>query len=110
MYPDMKIPKVLHHPPQKWILAQKRPNLAQKRHFWPNIRISIVSGPIDLLPEQKTMRTSYLGGLSIMWVPKLLLTPVKIRNFGPKTAKFGQNMHFGPNIGIFCPFGPMPDG
>ena len=41
------------------------------------------------MPDQKTMQTSCLGGFSIMWVPKLLLTPVKIRIFGPSTAKFG---------------------
>ena len=48
-----------------------------------------------------------------MLVPKLLLTPIKIRIFGPKTAKFGPKSaifgHFGPNIAIFCTFCPMPD-
>ena len=51
-------------------------------------------GPFDLMPDQKTMRTSCLGGFFIMWVPKLLLTPVKIRIFGPKTAKFGPKYAF----------------
>ena len=48
-----------------------------------------------------------------MLVPKLLLTPIKIRLFGPKTAKFGSKFaffgHFGPNIGIFGTFRPMSD-
>ena len=73
-------------------------------YFWTNIGIF---GPFDLLPEQKTMRTSYLGGLSIKWVPKLLLTPVKIRNFGSKTAKFGQNMHFGSFCAKYWHFLPI---
>ena len=41
-----------------------------------------------------------------MWVPKLLLSPVKIRNFGPKSAKFGPKIaflaHFVPGIGQIC--------
>ena len=52
--------------PQKiGFLAQKRPNLAQNWHFGPNIGIF---GPFDLMPDQKTMRTSCLGGFSVMWV------------------------------------------
>ena len=43
-----------------------------------------------------------------MFVPKLLLAPIKIRIFGPKTAKICIFGHFGPNIGIFCPFCPTP--
>ena len=51
-------------------------------------------GPFDLMPDQKTMRTSCPSGFSIMWVPKLLLTPLKIKIFGPKTAKFGPKYAF----------------
>ena len=40
-------------------------------------------------------KTEISGPKIHMWVPKLLLTPVKIRNFGTKTSKFCQNMHFG---------------
>ena len=36
------------------------------------------------------MRTSCLGGFPIIWVPELLLTPLKNRIFGPKMAKFGS--------------------
>ena len=46
-------------PQKNGFLAQKRPKLAQNWHFWPNISIF---GPFDLMPDQKTMRTSYLGG------------------------------------------------
>ena len=58
------------------------------------------------MPDQKTMQARCLGGLYIMWVPKLLLSPVKIRNFGQKSAKFGPKMaflaHFVPGIGQIC--------
>ena len=55
-------------------------------HFLPNIDIF---GPFDPMPDQNTMRTSHLGGFSIMWVSKLLFTPKDIKILGPKTAKFG---------------------
>ena len=59
------------------------------------------------------MRTKGLCGFSVMWVSKLLLPLVRIRIFGPKTAKFGSKFaffgHFGPNIGIFGTFRPMSD-
>ena len=87
--------------------AQKRPNLAQNWHFGPNIGIF---GPFDLMPDQKTMRTSCLGGFSIIWVPKLLLTPLKIRIFGLKTAKFGPKYAFldilGQILAFFAHFVP----
>ena len=44
--------------------------------------------------DQKTMRTRWLGGFSVMWVPKLLLSLVKIRIFCPKKAKFGPKYAF----------------
>ena len=59
--------------------------------------------------RSKTMRTSCLGGLSIMWVPKLLLTPVKLGFLAQKLQNFAQNCFFLPTIGIFGPFGPMAD-
>ena len=53
-----------------------------------------IRGPFDLMPDQKTMWTSCLGGFPIIWVPKLFLTPLKTRIFGPKTAKFGPKYAF----------------
>ena len=61
-------------PPKNGSLAPKPPNLAQNWHFWP---IMGLFGPFDLMPDQKTIETSCLGGFSVMWVTKLLLTPVK---------------------------------
>ena len=46
-------------PPKIGFWAQKRPNLAQNWHFGPNIGIF---GPFDLMPEEKNIRTSCLGG------------------------------------------------
>merc|ERR1712165_451231 len=39
-----------------------------------------------------------------MLVPKLLLNPIKIRLFGPKMAKFGQNLHFWSFWAKYCHF------
>ena len=50
------------------------------------------------------MRTSCLGGFPVMLVPKLLLTPIKIRIFGPKTAKFGPKSAFLVILGQILPF------
>ena len=53
-----------------------------------------------------------LGGFSIIWVPKLLLSPLKIRMFGPKTAKFGPKyaflVIFGQILPIFAHFVQCP--
>ena len=35
-----------------------------------------------------------------MWLPKLLLPPVRIRNFGPKWPNFAQNMLSWAHIGL----------
>ena len=78
-------------PPKNWIFGQKTAKFGPKRafsvkywHFW----------PICSHTDQKTMRTNCPGGFSVMLVPKLLLTPIKIRIFGPKTAKYGPKYAF----------------
>ena len=40
-----------------------------------------------------------------MWVPKLLLPPVKIRIFGQKRLNFAQNMLSWAHIGLVDSFG-----
>ena len=52
----------------------------------------------------KMMQTRCLGGFSVTWVPKLLLPPVGIRIFGPKTAKFGPKYAFLVILGQILPF------
>merc|ERR1712016_165025 len=44
------------------------------------------------MPDQKTMRTRCLGGFFVMWVTKLLISPVKKKDFLPKIGTF---VHFG---------------
>ena len=39
-----------------------------------------------------------------MLVPKLLLTPIKIRIFGQKMAKIGPNLHFWSFWAKYCHF------
>ena len=48
--------------------------------------------------DQKTMQTRCLGAFSVMWVTKLLISPVKIRIFCPRTTKIGIFVHFGPGL------------
>ena len=59
-------------PQKNGFLAQKRPNLAQNWHFWPNIGIF---GPFDLMPDQKTMRTSCPSGFPLCWYQNFYLLP-----------------------------------
>ena len=56
--------KVSHWCPKIWIFGPTTANLAQNWHFGPNISIF---GPFDLMPDQKTMRTSCLGGFLLCW-------------------------------------------
>ena len=46
------------------------------------------------MSDQKPMWTRCVGGFSVMWVTKLLISPVKIRIFCPKKSKFGPKMAF----------------
>ena len=50
-------------PKELGFLTQKRPNLAKNWHFWPNMGIF---GPFNPMPDLKTIRTSCLGGFSVM--------------------------------------------
>ena len=78
----------------KTFASSQKKNLAKNWHFFhfgPNIGIF---GPFCFMPDQKTMRTKCLGSFSVMWVPKLLLSSVKIRIFCPKTTKFGPKLAF----------------
>ena len=45
------------------------------------------------------MWTRCLGGFSVMWVTKLLISPVKKRIICPKTTKFGPKLAFLVSLG-----------
>ena len=51
------------------------------------------------MADKKTMRIRCLGGVPVMWVSKLLLSPVRIKIFA-------KNDQIWPNIGFFGHFGP----
>ena len=59
-----------------------------------------IFGPFDLMPDQKTMRTSCLGGFSVMLVTNLLLYPLKTAKFGPK---YGFLVILGQILAYFVP-------
>ena len=46
------------------------------------------------MPDQKPIWTRCVDGFSVMWVTKLLISPVKKRIFCPKTTKFGPKLAF----------------
>ena len=71
-------------------------------HFGPNTGIFC---PFRPMPDQKPMRARCLGGFSCIWVTKLLISPVKIRIFCPRTTKFGIFVYFGP--GLSASFGAL---
>ena len=79
-------------------MAKKRPNLAKNWHFWPNIGIF---GLFDPMADQTMMQTSCLGVFSVMWVPKLLHTPIKIRIFGQKKGQIWQKTDIVGQISAF---------
>ena len=70
----------------------KRPNLVRIfGHFGLNIGIF---GPFRPMPDQKTMRTRCPGVFSVMWLPKLLLSPIRIRIFAQKQPNLARKWHF----------------
>ena len=100
--PDIRVPKVLLHPPNKWILGPKTAKLGPKLaflvkygHFWPlwsNARPKKNANTVC-----RCFFFCYVGTV----VPKLLLPPAIIRNFAQKRPHLAPNWHFGQNIGIF---------
>ena len=76
--------------------------MAQKRPNWPKTGIfGQISAFLDHLISWPTKRRCKQG--AITWVTKLLLPLIKIRNFDPTTAQFGQK------LAVFGPFGPTPE-
>ena len=51
------------------------------------------------MPDQKNNANKVPRCFSVMWVPKLLQSPVRIRIFCPKTAKYGPKLAFLVNLG-----------
>ena len=81
-------------------------------HFGQNIAIFCTFCPI---PDQKTIWTRCLGGFSVMWVTKLLISPVKKGFFAQKQPNLAQNWHFWsiwarPCRLIRCPVGGSVGG
>ena len=80
-------------------MAKKRPNLVQNLHFWSFWAKYCHFLHILSNDRPKTMCTRCLGEFSVMWVTKLLIFPVEIRIFCPKTTKFGPKLAFLVNLG-----------
>ena len=82
--------------------TQKMAFWAKYQHFWPIWSNAWPKNNADKLSRW----------FSVMLVPKLLLTPIKIRIFGPKTAKFGPKYAFlvilGQILAFLAHFIPCP--
>ena len=76
----------------------------QEKHIVGKYILAVSHGPFDLMPDQKNNADKLPRWFSVMLVPKLLLTPIKIRIFGPKTAKFGPKSAFLVILGQILPF------
>ena len=91
-------------------IPPKKKNFRPKNgQIWPK---NGIFGPFDPMPDRKTIRTSCLGGFSVTWVSKLLLPPIRLRFLAPKGRIWSKICifgHFGPNIGIFGQFCPLPN-
>ena len=93
----------------------KRPNLVQNMlfcPFWPNIGNF---GPFCPMPDKNTMQTRCLCVFSGIWVPKLLLSPVRIRIFCPKRLNLARNWYFWSFLArpcwlMWCPIGGLVGG
>ena len=88
-------------PPKNWILGPKTAKFGPKLAFWAKYQHfwHILS---KAWPKNNADKLS--RWFSVMLVPKLLLTPIKIRIFGPKTAKFGPKSAFLVILGQILPF------
>ena len=100
-FPDLRVPIFLLVHLEKWIWGQKTAEFGPKlafwakyRHFWPTWS--------NAWPKNDVNKLSRL--FSVMLVPKLSLTPIKIRIFGPKTAIFGPKSAFLVILGQILPF------
>ena len=88
-------------PPKNWILGPKTAKFGQKLAFWAKYQHF---WPIWSKAWPKNNADKLSRWFSVMLVPKLLLNPIKIRLFGPKTAKFGPKSAFLVILGQILPF------
>ena len=88
-------------PPKNWIFGPKTAKFGPKLTFLAKYRHF---GPFDLMPDKKNHADKLSRWFSVMLVPKLLLTPIKIRLFGPKMAKYGPKSAFLVILGQILPF------
>ena len=93
----MLVPKLLLTPIKIRIFG---PKICIFGHFGPNIVIFCTFCP---MPDQKTMQTRCLGGFSVMWVTKLLISPVKKGFFAQKPPNLARIWHFWPLLAHSVP-------
>ena len=112
----MWVTKLMISQVKKRIFCPKTTKFGPKLAFLVTLgQILAFFSPFRAMPNQITMQTRCLGDFPVMWVPKLLLSPVKISIFCPKTTKFGPKLFFWsfwarPCRLIWCPVGGLVGG
>ena len=107
--PDTRVPKFYSLPPKNWISGPKTAKFGPKLAFWAKYQHF---WPIWSSASPKKNANKLSGWFSVMLVPKLLLTPIKIRIFCPKRPNLVQNIYFWSfwaKYCHFCTFCPMSD-
>ena len=102
---------------QLWCLYKQNQHVnIEYYHINKQLKQTWISAEIRCpMPDQKPMWTRCLGGFCVMWVPKLLISPVKKGFFAPKRPNLAQNWHFWsiwarPCRLIRCPVGGSVGG
>ena len=86
---------------QLWCLYKQNQHVnIEYYHINKQLKQTWISAEIRCpMPDQKPMWTRCLGGFCVMWVTKLLISPVKKKDFLPKIGTF---VHFGPAHLVPC--------
>ena len=95
----MWVPQFLLTPVKIGIFGPKTAKFGQKYAFLV-ILGQILAFFAHFVPclTKKQCEESAWGGFYVMWVAKLLIFPVKIRIFCPRTTKFGPKLAFLPGL------------
>ena len=88
------VPTLLLPPVRIRIFGPKKPNLVQNMHFWSFWAKYWHFWPIWSHVRPKNNANKVLRCFSVMWVPKLLLSRVRITIFCPKTTKLYPKLAF----------------
>merc|ERR1711884_393145 len=97
----MRLPKLLLPAPKKLYLGPRTAKFCPNLAFWAKYRHFC---PFDLMPDQKTMRTSCLSGFLLCWYQNFYLLPYKLGFLAQKRPNLVENLHFLSFWAKYCHF------